>query len=168
MTQDIWSSDERDEAWFQEHFGKADVWLIATGPGGRYWNDFVEKGLAAIGGDEIGDLKKYARREDIEKALTKHGFGDKPFQTSLALWEFTHEVQIDDILIAKKGKNTILGWGKVTGDHVHDPGRPEYRNIRKAEWHRSQQPIKLQDDWRFAIKTLTRFSSHKRDRKSVV
>ncbi len=115
-----------------------------------------------MGWDEIGDLKEYACREDLEKALTKHGFGDKPFQTSLALWEFTHEVQIGDILIAKKGKNTILGWGKVTGDYLHDPDRPEFRNIRKVNWYRCQQPIDLPDDWRFAIKTLTRFSPYKR------
>ena len=165
--EDIRLKDEQAEAWFQERFGKADVWLIATGAGGRDWNNFVEKDLAAIGWNEIGDFKQYAHREDIEKELTKCGFGEKPSPTSLALWEFTHEIQIGDILIAKTGRKTILGWGKVIGDYVHDPGRPEYRNIRKVDWHRCQQPINLRDDQRVAIKTLIRFSSRKRWIRSV-
>ena len=165
--QDIWSRDEQAEAWFQEGFGKANVWLIAAGEGGRCWNDFVKESIAAIGWSEIGDLRQYARKEDLEKALTEHGFGTNPFQSSRALWEFAHEVQIGDVLIAKKGRNTILGWGKVTGDYVHAPGWPEFPNIRKVEWHRCEQPIDLPDDWRFAIKTLTRFSPYKRWIRSV-
>ena len=159
--QDIWLRDDQAEAWFQERFGKANVWLMAAGAGGRYWNDFVKEGIAAIGWDEIGDLNQYARREDIEKALTEHGFGERPTNNSLTLWEFLHEIQIGDVLIAKKGRNIILGWGKVTGDYVHDPGRPEFRNIRKVEWHRCEQPIDLPDDWRFAIKALIRYSPYK-------
>ena len=157
----IWARDEQAEAWFQGRFGEADVWLIAAGKGGRYWADFVKESVASIGWDQIGDIRKYTRKEDVQKGLSEHGFGENPFNDSLALWEFAHEVQIGDILIAKKGRKTILGWGKVTGDYVHDPSRPEFPNIRKVEWYRCQQPMDLPDDWRFHIKTLTRFSSYK-------
>ena len=169
QSHDVWSNDEQDEAWFQERFDKANVWLIGAGDGGLYWDDFLKEGLAAIGWNKIGDYSKYTRKEDVEKALilSQHKPGPKPSNDSLAVWEFTKKVQIDDILIAKKGTNTILGWGKVTGDYVHDPGRPNFQNIRKVEWHRCPQPIDLLDYWRFARKTLTRFSPHKRWIRSV-
>ena len=78
---------------------------------------------------------------------------------SLAVWEFVHEMKIGDILIAKRGRSAILGWGKVTGDYVHESERPEYRNLRKVEWCPLRTPVKLKDP--ITTKTLTRFTPYK-------
>lgn len=58
QSHDVWSNDEQDEAWCQERFDKANVWLIGAGDGGLYWDDFLKEGLAAIGWNEIGDFSK--------------------------------------------------------------------------------------------------------------
>ena len=61
--------DKGDEEWYRERFGAADVWLIATGAGGRLWPQFKEGGIAAIGyrDRDIGDLRKYENKEAIHK-----------------------------------------------------------------------------------------------------
>ncbi len=153
------TDDPGDEAWFQERFGTVNIWAIAAGEGARLWRDFHEHGIAAIGFDELGDLNEYNSREDVQSALIENGAGQNPSNHSLAVWEFMHEMKLGDILIAKRGRKTILAWGKVTGDYVYEPERPEYRNLRKVEWHPCSAPINLQDP--ITTKTLTRFTPYK-------
>ena len=149
-----------DEAWFQGRFGTADVWVIAAGEGARLWRDFDEHGIAAIGFDELTDLSEYDSRDAIHSALIENGAGQNPSNHSLAAWEFVHEVKIGDVLIVKRGRSAILGWGKVTGDYAYESERPEYRNLRKVEWHPCRSSINLQDP--ITTKTLTRFTSYKK------
>ena len=148
-----------DEEWFQGRFGTADVWVIAPGEGARLWSDFCEHGFAAIGWDDLGDLSQYDSRTAIHRALIENGVGPNPSNDSLALWEFVREIKIGDVLIAKRGRTTILGWGIVSGEYTHDLERPEYQNLRKVEWNPCRQPISLKDP--IAQKTLTRFTTHK-------
>ena len=149
-----------DEAWYRERFGEADVWAIGAGEGARLWRrEFVELGIAAIGWDDLGDLSQFESREVIHEALSDHGARQNPYNDSLAVWEFVHEVKIGDFFVAKKGRNVILGWGMVTGEYVHDPERPEYRNVRQVEWHPCPRPVTLEDS--ITTKTLTRFTYYK-------
>ena len=149
-----------DEAWYQDRFGTADVWVIGAGEGARLWGDFHEHGFAAIGWDDLGDLSQYDSRGAIHSALIENGAGQNPSNQSLALWEFVHEVKIGDVLIAKKGRSAILGSGKVSGDYTHDSERPEYRNLRKVEWNPCRTPVNLKDP--ITTKTLTRFTPDKK------
>ena len=152
--------DKTDDAWYRGRFGTADVWVIGAGQGARLWGDFREHGIAAIGYGELGDLGEYDSREAIHNALIESGRGKNPSNHSLAAWEFVHEMKIGDILIVKKGRSVILGWGKVTGDYTYDPERAEYQNLRKVEWHPCHTPISLND--LITTKTLTRFTTYKK------
>ena len=149
-----------DEAWHQDRFGTADVWVIAPGEGARLWGDFLELGIAAIGWDDLGDLSEYDSREAIHSALIENGAGQNPYNQSLAAWEFVHDMKIGDILIAKRGRSAILGWGKVTGDYVYESERPEYQKLRTVEWYPCHAPINLNDP--ITTKTLTRFTTDKK------
>ena len=158
-------SDDRtdeadDDAWFQDRFGTVDVWAIAAGEGARLWRDFHAHGIAAIGFDELEDLNEYNSKEDIHSTLIENGAGQNPSNHSLAVWQFVHEMKLGDILIAKRGRKTILAWGKVTGGYTYDSDRPEYRNLRKVDWHPCSVPINLEDP--VTTKTLTRFTSYKK------
>ncbi len=152
-------SENIDEAWYRDRFGTADVWVIGAGRGARLWGDFREHGIAAIEYDELGDLGEYDSREALHNALIENGRGQRSSH-SRATWEFVHEMRIGDILISKKGRSVILGWGKVTGDYTHDPERAEYRNLRRVEWHPCDTPISLND--LITTKTLTRFTPYKK------
>ena len=155
--------DRVDEAsadmWYRERFGTADTWLIAAGEGARFWGDFQESGIVAIGYGELGDLAEYRTREEVHDALVRHGRGANPTMHSLAAWQFARHINIGDILLAKEGRGRILGWGTVTGTYAHDPERSEYRNIREVEWHPCRVAIHL--DKPVTVKTLTSVTRYK-------
>ena len=92
--------------------------------------------------------------------MIENGAGQNPYNQSLAAWEFVHDMKIGDILIAKRGRSAILGWGKVTGDYVYESERPEYQKLRTVEWYPCHAPINLNDP--ITTKTLTRFTTDKK------
>lgn len=152
--------EKNDEAWYRGRFGTADVWGIGAGRGARFWEDFRNHGVVAIGYSELGDLREYDSRDAIHNRLIENGRGENPSNHSLAAWEFVREMKIGDVLIVKKGRSVFLGWGKVTGDYAHDPDRPEYQNLRKVEWHPCNTPVTLNE--LTTTKTLTRFTPYKK------
>ena len=151
--------DVDDDEWYANRLGTVDSWVIAPGEGARLWAEFLEAGIAAIGWDGLGDLAEYESREAIHAALIANGAGENPTMQSLAVWEFVHQVEVGDIVLAKRGRSAILGWGTVTGDYVHDPERAEYRNTRPVEWHPCDAAIELRSQ--ITTKTLTRFTPYK-------
>ena len=148
-----------DDEWYANRFGTAGAWVIAPGEGARLWAEFLEAGVAAIGWDGLGDLAEYESREGVRAALIANGAGENPTMQSLAVWEFVHELAVGDIVLAKRGRSAILGWGTVTGDYVHDPERAEYRNTRSVDWNPCDAAIELRSQ--ITTKTLTRFTRYK-------
>jgi 5-methylcytosine-specific restriction protein B len=135
------SSSHELDAWYRDRFGDARVWAIGTGIGGRLWPDFRDGGIAALGFDALGDLAEYMSREEVHEALVRETGGDATLTTTArAAWEFAHEMRTDDIVIAKGGRGTLLGWGIVASDYVFDTDRDEYPHVRRVEW-------KLTGEW---------------------
>ena len=156
---DVRADDEEAASWHKKRFGETDVWVIAAGEGARFWEEFQELEIAAIGWDEVGDLSEYDSREAIHSALIESGAGKNPSMISLAAWEFAREIREGDILVVKKGRTKILGWGKVTGDYSYESDRMEYQHVRKVDWFPRQKPIIL--DAPITTKTLTRFTRYR-------
>ena len=142
-----------DEAWYRDRFGAADVWAISPGDGARLWGEFLKHGIIAIGWDFLGDLGEYDSRDAIHAELIKNGAGENPYNQSLATWEFARHMKLGDVVLAKRGRSAILGWGTVTGNYVHDSGRSEYLNVRSVNWHPCHTAIELRA---ISTKALTR------------
>lgn len=89
-----------------------------------------------IGWDEMGNLLDYSSKEDMTIKLQEiYEKTEASFKNdSLALWEFTHEMQIGDIVIVKKGQNQMIGRGIVESDYVYDETLPDFRHVRKMQW----------------------------------
>lgn len=147
-----------DETWCRERFGMSDVWALAPGEGARLWNEFLELGIAAIGWDDLGDLSEYGSREAIHQALIENGHGQNPTMASLGTWEFAHVMKKGDIVLAKRGRSVILGWGKVTGDYSYEAERAEFQNVRTVDWNPCVTPLALGAP--ITTKTLTRFTQY--------
>ena len=148
-----------DDTWYRERFGMSDVWALAPGEGARLWNEFLELGIAAIGWDVLGDLSDYVSRETIHQALIENGYGQNPTMASLGTWEFARVMEKGDIVLAKRGRNVILGWGTVTGDYSYEADRAEFQNVRTVDWNPCVTPLTL--DAPITTKTLTRFTQYK-------
>ena len=148
-----------DETWCRERFGTSDIWVIAPGEGAQLWSEFLELGIAAIGWDDLGDLGEYESREAIHQALIENGHGENPTMASLGTWEFAHEMKIGDIVLAKRGRSVILGWGTVTGDYSYEAQRAQFQNVRTVDWRPCDTPLALSAP--ITTKTLTRFTPYK-------
>ena len=152
-------SRKEAEQWYQEKFGEARVWAFAPGAGARYWDEFQEKGIIAIGWDELGDLREFDSREDIHQQLRDILDKANPSNDSLACYQFAREMRRGDQVLVKQGRTRLLGYGVIESDYEFDESRPEFRHIRRVRWEKSGR-------WRFSkeraitTKTLTDFSRY--------
>ena len=111
------------------------VWLVAPGPRAQMFEQFYKEGVIGIGWPEVGDLSQYGDLASVKAALQAHRGGDvSPVQDAYACYQFVHEMQVGDLVYAKKGRREIVGYGVVTGEFRHEPERGDYPNVRTVEW----------------------------------
>ena len=136
-------------------------WLYAPGENAHKWDEFYELGIIALGWDELEDIRQYNSREEIKEALVAAygGEGSKKNDVS-ANYDFVNTINIGDIIIAKKGRGELLGFGEVTSNYIYDENRSDYNSIRKVDW-------RLKGNWRvdfsLVLKTLTDITSYSSD-----
>jgi len=135
-------------------------WIIAPGEGARKWDEFYRDSMIGVGWDDIEDLSKYDSRESVRQALIElYPDGSKSQKNnSLALWEFSHEISIGDILIPKRGQDEYLGYGVVTSNYFYDEKKDEYRHLRKVEW--KKKGSWPEDVHTIVLKTLTNITKY--------
>ncbi|HSW61036.1 MAG TPA: hypothetical protein VLJ60_09565, partial [bacterium] len=110
-------------------------WLYSPGRNAEFWDEFYEKGIMAIGADELGDLKNYGSKEEIVLKLQKIEETDSSKKNdATAMYEFKNSMSIGDVIIAKKGQKELVGYGVVTSDYYYDETRPTYQKCRNVDW----------------------------------
>lgn len=128
-------------------------WLYAPGENAYLWDEFYQGGILGLGWDEIGDLSQYKSRDEIKKSLVDAygGTGSKKNDVS-ANDDFLNKIKIGDVIIAKKGRGELLGYGVVTSDYIFDKNRKNYQKTRQIDW-------KIKGNWNvdfsLVLKTLT-------------
>jgi 5-methylcytosine-specific restriction protein B len=74
--------------------------------------------------------------------------------------DFLNKIMIGDVIIAKKGRGELLGYGIVKSDYFFDKKRENYQKTRKVDW-------KLTGNWKvdfsLVLKTLTDITKYKSD-----
>lgn len=113
------------------------VWLIQPGPRARLWDDFIAHELAAMGGDQLGDLTHLSYQQIFERLAAERTDGTSPRNDALACHEFAHVMRKGDVIVAKRGRSEIIGYGLITSDYRYDPSRPEYHHVRSVTWSHS-------------------------------
>ena len=115
----------------------------------------------AIGWDDLGDLRSYKTRQDIQKKLqTLHSDSSSQKHRSLACWQFVHDIQPGDVAFAKQGFSQLLGYGIVQpGGYVHDASRSYFKNVRKVEWLK-KGVWAIPDENKVAPKALTEITDN--------
>ena len=128
-------------------------WLYAPGRNTMYWDAFFEDEIIGLGWDKLGDLTKYANKSEVKKALTEAYGGDgNKINDIHANFEFANEINIGDIVIVKKGRGELLGYGEVTSDYFFDEDRTDYKSCRSIKWiKKGNWPV----DINLVLKTLT-------------
>ena len=146
--------DFTQELWQQTSLANPKrYWLYAPGENANKWEEFYEKGILAIGWDDLGDLAEYKSRNQIKNALVAAygGEGDKKNDVS-ANDDFINKINIGDIIIVKRGRSQLLGYGQVTSDYYFEENDGDYKSRRNVDW-------KLKGIWKvnhnLVLKTLT-------------
>ncbi|WNZ55666.1 restriction endonuclease [Microbulbifer sp. MKSA007] len=138
------------------------AWMIRAGRGGIYSEDF-EKGFAAVGWSQLGDLSQYSSTERLRDEYIKIYGNDKPSATANALamiLKFRDQIAAGDYIVSynPETRNYLLGVDK--GEYLYQPDIiGDYANLRKVEWlgkvSRDQLPQKAKNS---LGSTLTLFS----------
>jgi 5-methylcytosine-specific restriction protein B len=136
-------------------------WLYAPGENARNWEEFYKDGIIGLGWDEIGDLNQYTSRNQIKEALVDAYGGDGSKKNDVsANDDFLNKINIGDIIIAKKGRGELLGYGVVTSNYEFDNKRTEYKNVRQVDW---QLNGNWKVDFSLVLKTLTDITKYSSD-----
>ncbi len=134
-------------------------WLYAPGNNAYMWDEFYQNGIMGVGWEEINcNLKDFPSKEKIkEKMRSAYGTESTFKNDAHCLWQFANEMQVGDIVIAKKGIHKIVGKGVVTSDYIYDASRDSFRHIRKVNWQ-------VKGEWdvpnQMTMKTLTNISPY--------
>ena len=127
-------------------------WLYAPGEGAYKWDEFYNEGIMAIGWNEVGDLKEYTEKDQIQFKLQEIYNDNSSHRNDVhALWQFANEIQIGDIVFAKKGMSEMIGVGIVESGYEFDANY-DYNHVRKVNWIKKGN---WSYDGKLAMKTLT-------------
>ena len=134
-------------------------WKVAPGRNGIAWPEWRQRGIAAIGWPDLGDIS--ALSEPDFQALSKAKYNnDKRSAGPYQVWLF-HTIQPGDRVIANKGRASILGVGTVTEGYRYRPGEhavegEDFPHQIKVTWDdTTARDIEDQTNWMQTLRELT-------------
>jgi hypothetical protein len=108
-------------------------WKISPGPGGELWDDWRTRGVAAIGGDLLGDLTLVDDDEFAGRVATA-AQQDARYKMNGARQSLNlARMAVGTLLVANRGKTEVLGLGRVTGPYRFVEG-VEYCHEVPVDW----------------------------------
>ncbi len=127
FSQNLWSEVEKKYT---------NAWLIAPGENAYLLDDFITSNMIKIGWNEVGDLSKFASKNDLYQRLKEEydDYGKKsPDKVATMLWDFCHEIKVGHVVFLKKGVTQIVGRGVVKSEYKKlDSG--EFKHACDVEW----------------------------------
>lgn len=130
------------------------VLKVAPGEGASRWQECLDGGLICVGWDELGDLRSYATRRDLEAAFPQYFSklynGNRATMTGLArdLWRL-RELRPGDVIVANRGKSHVLAVGEVVAPgYEFDAGRASFKHVVRVRWDTTKgRAIPTQEGW---------------------
>ena len=129
------------------------IWIYAPGEQARLWDACLQQSLMRLGWDELGDYRQFDSRQAVIAKMKEVYEVDNKSNDALAVWQFLNDMQIGDIVYAKKGTYHIIGRGVVEADYVYDDSLDEFKNTRRIRWTETGN---WEAPFRLPQKTLTR------------
>ena len=135
-----------------KHLGPK-YWLYAPAENASLWEECFRLGIMSLGWDDLGNLIQYPDKTSIVKELQRiYSTNSSKKNDATANHEFRNVISIGDVIIVKKGRSELLGYGIVASDYYYDESRTNHKSCRKVDW-------KLKGVWQtdhsLALKTLT-------------
>ncbi len=116
---------------------KVDYWMIVAGSGGSLWELFKKEKIACIDfSSDLGSLLDYTSPEDLNQGTRQNQF----------IWQFAHDIKINDYIIATSGFDRIFGIGRCVETYYYDDRKQKFRHCIGVDW------LKADGEWRYQNK----------------
>lgn len=134
-------------------------WLYAPGENASKWDEFYSSGIMGLGWDEIGDLNLLGDKKHIAAELKRVYRNEGSAKNdALANYQFRDSLAVGDIVIAKQGRTSYLGYGIVSSDYYYDSNRNDYQKLRSVKWRK--RGVWEEGNQDIVLKTLTDISKY--------
>ncbi len=120
------------------------LWLVRAGRHGERETVALEKGVAAIGWDELPDLAKVSSKEELGE-LYKTRYPDEQKATVSnrvgQVWAFREKIKTGDLIVLPLKTRSAIAIGEVTGGYEFRADFPDgARHVRPVKWLRGDIP----------------------------
>jgi 5-methylcytosine-specific restriction endonuclease McrBC GTP-binding regulatory subunit McrB len=157
--QEIWSHLPTPEAGGAASPSGPRYWKIAPGRNAVAWSEWKERGIAAIGWPELGDLTRVSKGEfdnRAAKCAAEHDYGKGMSQ----VWTF-RGIRPGDRIVANQGKHTVVGIGTVVSGYQFMPGThivegEDYPHQIRVNWDDTVPKSVEQYGWQRTIVELSK------------
>ncbi|MBY0530675.1 MAG: endonuclease NucS [Xanthobacteraceae bacterium] len=108
----------------------------------RVWRFDLSNNVISIGWNELGNVSSSERENLIETVAKKYPNNSPRSQAHIVntFWNFYHEIEVGDVVLARRGRKTLVGVGDVTAKAQYTPGRNEavdHANFLEVAWRSS-------------------------------
>jgi 5-methylcytosine-specific restriction protein B len=141
------------------------TWLLGAGANGVWWPSFQKEKRIRVDfpsdddGRTFGDLSKLSKDQIRSRlAAIRTQSNNKNFVH--CAYQFAHEMQVGDLVIVRKGRSTILGFGRIAGDYMYSSHDGRDVHERSVEWLETRV-VQLPANYLMAVKTLTEISRYR-------
>jgi len=117
----------------------------------QVWEYDLKNGVIAIGWENLGDVSGMSADQLMVKVREVYGDKHAGWRFRI-LWQFYHEIEPGDVVIARRGTKTIAAAGTVTGKAFYNEkmGRERggarttegfYSHFIRVQWHHDKRDI---------------------------
>ncbi|MGD8310730.1 MAG: restriction endonuclease [Chromatiales bacterium] len=114
------------------------MWMVRAEVGGKYFEDFKEQSIVAIGWPNLGDMSELKTRSAFSKAVAHQWPNWKKMQVAMSagtLYRFVREMKVGDRVLTYDPSSRAYLVGAITSEYFHDPGLiEEDPNARRVDW----------------------------------
>jgi restriction system protein len=120
------------------------VFLVRAGQRGQNQDFALDKGLAVIGWDEMGDLSQFDTREALLAGL-REAYPEAQLNALYnyrgQLWAFAKRINTGDLVILPLKGQDAIAIGRATGQYEYKPENPlGAKHTRAVEWIQQDIP----------------------------
>lgn len=114
------------------------MWMVRAGEKSRFFDDFQEKNIVAIGWSELGDLENYKTRDQIFSACQKmwpHAKKMSQAASASQIYRFKTVIKVNDRVMTYDSSKRIYTIGTIQSEYKYKPDIiPDYPNYREVKW----------------------------------
>ena len=115
----------------------ANYWMIVAGKGGSLWDTFKSENIVSIDfSSDLTDILEYDAPKSLNQGKNQNKY----------IWQYAHDINIGDYIIATSGLNNIFGIGKCSKTYYYDDTKQNNKHCIGVEW------IKKDGGWTFKNK----------------